>query len=489
MKKNNFLYILCCGILGLSLMMSCNNDIVFPDPGFELSDKRVSVRRDTADYYDIKFKMNVPNKVAKIEILEARNYEVMDEVTEYNGKTNFSFNYRVDLTPYEKDTSLVYIIKVTDKDERSVNTGMRIDVKPFSFPTIALVGGQNIAVAAPAYYLKGIVNTGLNTIANIKLVFNGEQQYEFNADPNDPKSEMTLNELVFFGNLELGQVYDLDVVIEDDKGQVSTTTVTVRKTDFIKKPKQIIYTRYDEGQRIYNFTYDEQERISTMDFIFPNGNNHYHEYSYNDLGMVDTIMWRSGYPEGTMTKNYRYFQYTEGTKLVESVTQKSFDYEEGELTGESDISVRVRDIIYDANGKLLSFRTSSNVTNLTYLDPFNLGENVFAEYFQTNSYISSSRRQRRTEFDPVLSPLYTEAIPPFPITSDQALPVMTDLFWHKYIPIETIPNSSTWNDRDLFYPSYSYETDIEGNITKINFVYNGGQWYEKGYISSYTFVY
>ncbi|MBD0830629.1 hypothetical protein [Aestuariibaculum sediminum] len=490
MKKNSLLYLLCCGIVGLFLVMSCENDIVFPDPGFELSDKKVSVRRDTADVYNIQFKMNVPNKVSKIEILEARNYDVLDEVTEYNGKTNFNFNYGVDLTPFEKDTTLVYIIKVTDQDKRSFNTGMRIDVKAFSFPSIALVGGENIAVAAPAYYLKGIVSTGLNTIENIKLVFNGEQQYEFNGDPNNPVTEMPLKELVFFGNLELGQVYDLDIIISDDKEQVSTTTVTVRKTDFIKKPKQIVYNRYDDGQRIYNFTYNEDGKVSKMDFIFPNGNNHYHEYSYNDLGMVDTILYRSGYPEGTMTKRYKYFHYAPGTKRVDSVTAKTFDYEAGDLTGETGINKEVSNIVYDETGKLLSFRTSSNVTNLKYSDPFGLGENVFSEYWQMSYYATNSkRRQHRTEFDPVLSPLYTESIPPFAFTSDQALPVMTDLFWPKYIPIETIPTSTTWNDGDLFYPSYSYETDLEGNITKMYFVYNGGEWYEKGEVSSYTFVY
>ncbi len=59
--KMKFIYLLaflCLGTLGI---YSCQNDPEFPDPGFELEDQDVEVRRDTADYYNVRMKMEVPN--------------------------------------------------------------------------------------------------------------------------------------------------------------------------------------------------------------------------------------------------------------------------------------------------------------------------------------------------------------------------------------------------------------------------------------------
>ena len=134
--KMKYIYSAVLGLLGLAMFQACQSDPVFPDPGFEIGDQRVEVRRDTADYYDISFKMNVPNGVDHIDLLDATDYTLLDEIDEFNGKTNFDFNYRVDLTEFEKDTVLNYIIKVVDKDARSTNRGIRIDVKGFSFPEI-----------------------------------------------------------------------------------------------------------------------------------------------------------------------------------------------------------------------------------------------------------------------------------------------------------------------------------------------------------------
>jgi len=153
MKK--IFYTIGFGILAMLLFHACQTDPTFPDPGLEIGDQRVEVRRDTADYYKINMKMKVPNGVKVIEILDATTLKPFVQIHDYDGQKNFDFNYNVDLRSYLKDTVLNYIVKVTDNDMRTFNQGIRISVKAFSFPEIKLVGGTNIAVAAPSYYVKG----------------------------------------------------------------------------------------------------------------------------------------------------------------------------------------------------------------------------------------------------------------------------------------------------------------------------------------------
>lgn len=175
----NFKYIFFVGILGMIFFQACQNDPVFPDPGFEIGDQRVEVRRDTADFYNINIDMNVPNGVELIELLNAVDFNVEDEIHDYDGKRKFNFNYSIDLRSFEEDTVLNYIIKVTDKDKRSFNQGIRIQVRRKSFPEILLVGGTDLAVAAPAYVVKGIVSTGLNAIQSVQILYEGNEQFYY----------------------------------------------------------------------------------------------------------------------------------------------------------------------------------------------------------------------------------------------------------------------------------------------------------------------
>ncbi|GAA4293074.1 hypothetical protein GCM10023163_09730 [Aestuariibaculum suncheonense] len=477
-------------------MMSCEQDIVFPDPGFELEDRAVEVRRDTADYYDINLRMNVPNKVAQIEILDARQYESIETISEYNGQSKFDFNYRIDLRSFEKDTTLAYIIKITDQDTRTFNSGFKIRVRPFSFPTLRLVGGENIAVAAPAYFLRGIITTGLNAVSSVQIYFKGEEQYAFEANPDDePIREMPLKQLVFLGNLEEGQEYDLDIVIEDDKGQVSTTTVKVRKSSIIKRPRKINFVQHNGTEVEINLTYNEAGDVTKMDYLYANGQNYYHEFSYNDLGQIDTLMYRSGIVGSFFHReDFRYFSYVEGTNQIATIGRQIFDYEYGELASSGGVTTDVQDVVYDGvTSKMVSYRRGSTfVDNIRYEDPFNLGEHIFAEYWQDDGYIGSAvRRQHRSEYDPVISPLFTEKFPPFIFTTDVVLAVFNDLFWTKYVPIKTVPTSTSYNGTYLHKPTYTYETDNEGNIVKLIKLYNGGSSFG-GYPGStavYNFIY
>ncbi|WP_053975847.1 hypothetical protein [Mangrovimonas xylaniphaga] len=494
--KKNLLNILFLGTIGLLLFQACQNDPEFPDPGFEIEDQRVEVRRDTADYYDINIKMNVPNGVETIDILNATDYSILDIVDGYSGKTKFDFNYRVDLTPFETDTVLNYIIKVVDKDQRSFNQGIRIDVKGFSYPEIKLVGGTNISVAAPAFVLKGIATAGLNYIETITISFEGEEQYRFTGSAGDPVHEKTIKELVFLGNLEPGLEYNIDIFIADDKGQSSTTTVVVKKNESIKKPSKI--NMLDSGLSIgvvnIELNYDENDNLTQLDYKFPSGANYHSEYHYNELNMVDTLLYRSYASDGTYPRDiYYYYNYEPSTTKLTTIESQEFEYDNNGNTSEGNIDLERSEFVYDETGKVLSFKRSNIVSNIYYSDPFNLGENIYGEYWQLESYMSNSRdayRQHREDYDPVLIPTFTESLPPFIAPSSTMLPLFNDLFWHKYMMTKTVVTDPTSTQgANLRQPAYTYEADADGNITSIVKTYTSGGYQWEGRTVTYSFFY
>lgn len=481
-------------VIGLILFQACQEDPIFPDPGFEISDQRVEIRRDTADFYDIKFKMNVPNGVDNIELLNATDYMVLDDISGYEGKTKFDFNYRVDLTPFPQDTVLNYIIKVIDQDRRSTNQGIRMDVKGFSKPEIRLVGGTNISVAAPAFVVKGIASAGLNTIETISISFEGKEQYHYEAPEGELVYEKIIKELIFLGNLDANKEYYLDIVITDDIGQTSTTTITVRKNDTIKKPVKVNYldSGLNTGVISIEFSYDANNELSALDYRFQSGTNYHSEYSYNSLNMLDTLKYRSYASDGTYSRDtYYYYNYEPGTKKLISIESQEFDNIDGNISI-GNIDTERSEFVYDATGtKVLSFRRSNTVSNIYYSDPFNLGENIYGEYWQTESIMSATRndyRQHRTDYDPVLIPTYTESIPPFEAPTGVMFSLYNDLFWHKYMMTRTVATDEN-TTRDLRAPAYTYETDADGNITSIVKTYTGGGSQYEGRTVTYSFFY
>ncbi|WP_143953977.1 hypothetical protein [Robertkochia solimangrovi] len=491
--KNNILYQMVVLVIGLVTFQACQNDPAFPDPNFEITDQRVEVRRDTADSYTISMEMDVPNKVQNISILDGMDYSVIENITSYNRETKFQFNYQVDLTPFEKDTVLNYIVKVLDQDERSFNQGIRIDVKGFSYPEIKLVGGTSIAPVAPAYVVKGLVTTGLNTIKTVKVSFDGEEQYAYIPEAEaDTLHQMSLKQLVFLGELQEGINYDLDIFIEDDKGQSSLTTINVSKGSEIKKPTRINYLNASDALIKIDLEYDAEEKIIGFDYIWENGQNYRNEFSYNDLNMVDTLKYSNYNSSGLLSSiSYLYFNYLPGTTQLESIESKYYDYDDDGNVTEDDLEVEAYNFEYDTDGNVLSFYTNSKVSNIYYSDPFNLGESIYGEYFQSTSYFGSNtqRRQHREDYDPVLIPTFMEGLPPFAVPTSSMLDVYSELFWNKYMMTRTVPSDPSYSSTYLREPAFSYETDDTGNITVINRINTSGGYNYEGKTSTYNFFY
>ncbi|WP_370478533.1 hypothetical protein [Tamlana flava] len=496
--KKNLLFMLLFGTFGLLMFQACEEDPIFPDPGFEITDQRVEVRRDTADYYNIHTAMKVPNKVKEILLLDGLDYEELETINDYNGQANFDFDYLVDLREIVKDSVLNYIIKVIDQDGRSFNQGIRISVKGFSFPEIKLVGGNNVAVAAPAYTVKGLVSTGLNTIETIRVVFEGVEYYNYQAVAGEEVSELDIAAIVFLGNLEEGQSYPIEIIITDNVGQESTTIVHVRKSTSIAKPTKIIYTNTGVSTSTQTEiipTYNENQELIKFAINFASGVVYQAEFEYNDIGMVSKYIYTSFDSSGGFDrKSYFYFNYVEGTKQLIDIDYQVFNYDEnGNITGESAISKEASEFVYDGDtNKVLSFRRSSIVSNIYYSDPFGLGEDIYGEYFQINSYMSSNtvRRQHREDYDPVLISTYNEGLPPFTdAVSSVMFTVFQDILYNKYMMTKTVNTDPSYSDTYLTKPAYTYETDEDGKITLITAFNTEGTFQTQGNTRSYAFFY
>ncbi|WP_066220081.1 hypothetical protein [Formosa haliotis] len=493
--KKSLITTLLFGTLAVLLFQACQDDPEFPDPGFELTDQRVEVRRDTVDFYNVHMTMKVPNKVEHIEVLDGLDYELLETINEYDGQTNFDFDYLVDLTEIDTDSVLNYIIKVTDQDNRSFNRGIRISVKGFSYPEIDLVGGTEVAVAAPAYSVKGTISTGLNTIESVRVVFEDEVQYSYDVISGEELHEMDINAIVFLGNLDPNLLYPIDIIIEDSAGQVSTTTVNVRKSDTLSRPYRILYKNTSDIQNTIDFVYDEEDRMIEFKLEYPTGTTYIAAFDYNDLDMVAVYTYSAFGSDGIISSQTVFnFNYIEGTKQLIDIDRQRFEYDDaGDLASETEITKEASEFVYEgASSKVLSFRRTSTCSDIYYSDPFDLGENIYGEYFQYSSYMGSNtiRRQHREDYDPVLIPTYIEGLPPYTDTSNTALlDVFQDILYNKYMMTKTVSTDPAYTATYLAKPSYSYETDSEGRISLISSLNTEGSFTTVGKTRTYAFFY
>ncbi len=478
-------------VLSLLSFSACQDDPVFPDPGFELEDQDVAVRRDTADIYRVSMEMDVPNGVDYIEVLNATNYELVETVDLYDGQKNFIFNYDIDLTAFENDTVLYYIFKVMDNDSRSTNRGFTLSVKGFSFPEIKLVGGTSLNVVVPVYQLQGIVSTGLNELASVQVNYKGEEQFLYEPAADTAIYEYILSEVIGFGTLVQGEAYDMDILIKDRKGQSSTTTITVRKSDGLKLPVKVNLYNYAGINSYLEFEYDDNNRVVNIDYTWETGSFRTYHLSYNDLGVVDTMRLvnansdESGYNHYSMIYNYK----ENTTQLDHIVKREIIYYNNGTVEIKTDDEVESYDFQYNEDGVLTSFVGKSQTIYMDFADPFGTGESVFFEYWANYNYyaINDKYRQHRTGFQPIYMPTYIDGLPPFFTLYRTDIKLFCTLLYNKYIFTGTEASSDDYSGTGLEEPNFTYETDADGNLLSLteNFIKFGWQTNTNVYTFSY----
>lgn len=464
MKKSGF-YIL---LLLFVALWACNDEPEFPDPGLDATRTSIdTVRRDTIDEYLISMNISAPNGVDKIQVLNGRNYEVIEEFSEYYGQKELTFDYVVDLREIETDTTLLYIVKVIDQSARSYNKGFTLCVKKFSSPDITIVGkAEVLGLVSPVFELKALFETGLNTIASYRVLFEGEVIDE-NSFPDTLMHEYAYKQVLDV-EMEEGREYLLEVELTDDKGTVGHEEMKLRLVKMTKPVKVTVGTQSMALSREMELFYDEEERLDSIymtiysnvlvDGYMQTREDYYaYVFCYTEENMVSGWVY-TDMQTGEESNAYVY-TYLPGTKRVKSVDSK---------TGSSS-AIDIQEW-YDHDG-VKSFYVGTNpllVDNIHYTSGLKGEEKVFSEYVSSSNR-TDAYRQHAEDMTAILIPTYFPELPPVMLGSTDK--IWQDLFFYKYVFTKTL---YTYRDGNPSYPNgneetswVSYSTDTMGRLIKL----------------------
>lgn len=477
MRSILYLVLLSCG-----LFMACNDEPAFPDPGLDtIRDVRDTVRRDTLDTYFLEMHVNTQNGVQTIQILNGLNYRLEDEVSEYNGQKDFLFRYPVDLTriDLENDTTLHYIVKVIDNDNRSYNKAFALTVKPFSAPTITVSGVEGtLGLVSPVFQLNVLFETGLNTIRSYAVEFEGETLDEYAFE--EYFSEYRYSH-VFSLELEKERDYTLTIRLTDSQGATKSKDVTLRLVE-LQRPIQVMINTYSNGNprlnRILEFHYnkaDDSLLDSISKTIYANSTTGVIEkpytlyFTYNERKQV-VCMSELNYSEGT--KDSCMYEYDEAGRLLK-VKGSDEDYD-----------VECTEWYDDGRVKRWAYAKDMPVTNEAAWQYTPAGDPLMAEV-----WTDKKKRRLGTRFSSVVIPGYMPALPPWGLVDEE----IETLLMHQ-CGVETV---HTYDDRfGIDFESYwsedpvaefGYSTNVNGRLEKI--VKRENKYGQYGISRDYIFVY
>lgn len=447
------------------LCLGCEDDPKFPDPGFDmLTDKEVTIRRDTAEAYTIHLKVNAPAGIQTIQLLNGRTYEVIEEMPEYRGKTIFDFSHEIpfDGITETRDSVLIYTLRIVTEDRRAYNSSFKINLLKLSVPEIALEGGNIIGTTAPLVTARGKVTTGINTIGSIRIFVDDWQQLELAGEEVEGKAEYDLDRIVPY-DFETGKDYQLRIEIIDNKGQVHNELVTVKGIE-LKKPRRITYLRRGTAPYYtYDLTYDEQGRIKTIYFDwvdYPGEMAADAEITYDAEGRV--TLFEYTYSGANLSLEYTYNAAGQLEKVVDAVYY---------LNDPENVTVRetIQNIIYRPDGTVFAFDVGiTTVDNLQYADGFLPGEKIYTEKWSARpGMMSLGARRVKAGFTPVLMPTYIEGLPPVTLTTN--IQMFADLFMYKYVYSQELAgygNTEIPTPSQPF-PEYSYTCDENGQLQEL----------------------
>ena len=443
------------------MMWACNDEPTFPDPGLDATRASIdTVRRDTIDYYQISMDISAPNGVEKIQVLNGRDYTVIEEFAdEYYGQKDFTFVYDVDLREIVTDTTLLYIVKVIDRDMRSYNKGFTLCVRKFSSPDITLVGGADVlGLVSSVFELKVLFETGLNTIDSYRVLFEGKVVDEgsfLDTLVHEYKYKQVLNV-----EMEKEQEYLLEIELTDDKGTVGHQEMRLRLVD-MKRPVKVAVSTGNGLNREIEFFYNQNDCLDGMRYViyrrvlvdgyYQTKESYYrYDFHYNEEGMVSDWTYTE-LESGEETDNCVY-TYQPGSRRV-----KTIDTKEGYSK-----AIDVQE--WYEHGGVKSFYEGTNallVDNVHYTPELSGEGAVFSEYVSSTNR-GDKYRQHAENMTAVLIPTYFPELPPLMIGSIDTY--WQDLFFYKYVFSNTV---YTYREGNAETSQVSYSTDTMGRLTNL----------------------
>lgn len=442
------------------LVCACQDDPRFPDPGFDLmTGRNIVIRRDTADNYLIRLKVDAPAGVDVIQILDGRTYEVLEELPEYKGAKKFDFQHVISFEgiPQTQDSVLMRMVRIVTLDSRAYNSSFKINVKKLSIPEVFLPHNNILGVASPIVGIRALITTGINTISEIRVFIDNEEQYVVPLAEIQGLSEYKLTTNIQYPFMQ-GEEYLMRIEVKDDKGQVHRENITVKGVE-VKKPKSIQYEMAGKPYGLYTFVYDEQHRILNADFenyMQPSASTKA-EFVYREDGKVTAV----NYLYGTWPwQCYMKFEYDGEGRLMTSLLGRYMIEDESQ----SFTFPVVQNFVYREDGTVRNFDAGINtLEEIQYTDGFIPGEKICVESWPTLlSSIPKGMRREKADFVPILFPTYVEGLPVF--CMPQFMTEFNDIFCYKYVYTRLKPGYENTQPETVYWPSYSYTTNEDGML-------------------------
>ncbi len=441
MIKFNILFLL--GLI-LCLGSACEDTPEFPAPKFDSSTTfECTIRRDTADMFNLMCQMDVPNGIDYIEVLDAvNNYELVERLDQYKGETKLDFSYPIDLKPFERDTLLGYIVKVYDVKKRTYNKAFKLEVKKFSMPEVVFPNGENVSVTLPFFAVQATVTTGMVPIYSIVLKLDGQEKNRIK--PERDTCEYNISNMILRGLNEM-KSYKLEIILEDVKGRKCVATQNIYRVDKVEKPVKILLAGSIDAEMLLK--YDEVEHLKEIDLVGQFRMKFFYNEDKDRIIRIEEVE----YGNYTDSINY-YFKYDDSKRLVQT-TESDFPF------------LMAENIKYIDNSRIKQFISGAAlIENIAYEKGFSHGSYIYAEEWDAtlmNTY--SSIRLRMKDFSPVAIPTYLEGLP-YPLMRMMRWPqLFHDLFLTQYVHSKTV----SYLDDNLVKYYYTYAMDKTGRLSEL----------------------
>lgn len=450
---------------------SCEVEPDFPLPGFTDGTRDVTFRRDTVPTsYDIGFSMTLSNPVKSIELIDGYNSEHIDWMEDYSGQKEFTLTYTQDLTGISSynDTALYRKFRIVDTAGGAYNRMCKMTILKLSRPeVIGISEGSTVNIQGEIFKPTAKIATGMVPLKSVEYLWGEETCYYYEF--TDSRYEYTLNKGVGLMDYDVdeGAEYPFSIVVTDTNNRSETTKFNVKVSPMVK-PSRVIFTNTANTVYYFDFTYDDENRITEMAYInAKTGSTSYtYIFAYDDNDMVSSLTRRSS------SDRIIDYSYDENNRLTAIGNYKDYT-----------------NFTYDGDGTLLKYHNGSEyIERPFYADILDINAKLLTLYMNyygpntSDSYIAEVK-----SYSSVYMPTYIKGLPPFiNFGTATAQYFLYDLFCYMLMPsyVSLLDGYESGSEAN-----YSAEMNEDGTLHRVTATYSANSKWYAGKSLNYEFIY
>lgn len=243
-------------LFALASFWACSDDdenYPAPDMG-KTDDVSYTLKRDTADVYNITRQIKSEAGLAKIVLTNVTENKVLNEVSTFSNPNDYTYNYNVDLTPYTDNTSLNLSLAVTDEAGKTTSQKFTLTVLKFSELDVKFVAEGDIICQFDKCNVAFTVVRGLIPLKTVNIYLDNQKVESFDLSlENAEKYNLSVN----VAGLDAIKSYALKIEVIDEKDQVFSAEKTISRIA-AKTWKDVLRVKYtlipldDQGHPQYD---------------------------------------------------------------------------------------------------------------------------------------------------------------------------------------------------------------------------------------------